>query len=154
MLRPGIVGVRGSIPYGHTTTAMHEMSTPAPLPPPNLTQLIVHRLGKKGLIWGLSEILRFCSMTKYREQKGRYIMYLVPGTWYLIASSYSRQATYAGLTRTHAFIPRRRYFNTSRLLGHLGFIPGFQGLSFGVGLGLRIGLGAGLDGSEGCRDGS
>ena len=28
MLRPGIVGMRGSKPYGHTTTAMHEYRAP------------------------------------------------------------------------------------------------------------------------------
>ena len=30
VLRPGIVGMRGSIPYGLKTTALHEMSTPRP----------------------------------------------------------------------------------------------------------------------------
>ena len=35
MLRPRIVGMRGSIPYGHTTTAMYEYRVhPASSPPP------------------------------------------------------------------------------------------------------------------------
>ena len=34
MLRPGIVGMRGSNSYGHTTTAMHKLSNP-PHPPPD-----------------------------------------------------------------------------------------------------------------------
>ena len=43
MLRPGIVGMRGSMAYGHTTTAMHEIAyispvdyTPPPLPSPGM----------------------------------------------------------------------------------------------------------------------
>ena len=41
MLRPGIVGTRGSIPYGHTTTAVHEMRIP---PPPATTPVTVSAL--------------------------------------------------------------------------------------------------------------
>ena len=34
MLRPGIVGMRGSIPYGHSTLAMQEYRMSSTAPPP------------------------------------------------------------------------------------------------------------------------